>query len=508
MISQAKRQWSKRALRRESNAMYTCQSGKAVKLRVKRGSVAGFLGFVSLLMFPVRVGVYQKHRSNAICKNEDKIKQGFFEGEKQFLSSIEVSTQEPGSDDCVEELSNEDNSQSHMHSSSLDNSSTIEETESDHTCTSNLETIFSPVMEPIEVHTEHTNNNDNGNINDFDVAKLGADDNTSSFDYHTCNVSDFFISDMIITNLSFDENSFDTEILDTNPFSDYKYTEPSMLYDVAEKYMILPFLEDTVKYSTSDDGQSHEEGVNDLDGEGLNVVISQLKPCSQRYDVVSNSDPAEDFDPQLFIKSLPELSDMVSDFHTTVSPKESRRKKTVTLKVAFPAMFWCVEETLVHSALEHCEDADFTFNVFFNMKEHTVYVKQRPYLHVFLERVAEMFEVMIFTASQSIYAEQLLNILDPDGKLISRRVYRESCIFSDGSYTKDLTVLGVDLSKVCIVDNSPQVFRLQVNNGIPIKSWFDDPTDCALISLLPFLETLVDANDVRPIIAKKFGNME
>lgn len=47
-----------------------------------------------------------------------------------------------------------------------------------------------------------------------------------------------------------------------------------------------------------------------------------------------------------------------------------------------------------------------------------------------------------------------------------------------------------------------------MNNGIPIKSWFDDPGDTALISLLPFLETLVDANDVRPIIARKFGNKE
>lgn len=117
-------------------------------------------------------------------------------------------------------------------------------------------------------------------------------------------------------------------------------------------------------------------------------------------------------------------------------------------------------ETLVHSTLEHCDDADFTFPVFFNMKDHTVYVKQRPYLHTFLERVAGMFEIVVFTASQSIYAEQLLDILDPDGKFFSHRAYRESCIFSDGSYTKDLTVLGIDLAKVAIIDNSPQVFTL------------------------------------------------
>lgn len=53
-----------------------------------------------------------------------------------------------------------------------------------------------------------------------------------------------------------------------------------------------------------------------------------------------------------------------------------------------------------------------------------------------------------------------------------------------------------------------QVFRFQVNNGIPIQSWFDDPSDSALISLLPFLETLAEAEDVRPLIAKKFGNKE
>ncbi|GLT52571.1 hypothetical protein SLA2020_259040 [Shorea laevis] len=342
-------------------------------------------------------------------------------------------------------------------------SSTVGRMECAQTYASDLETIFSPLLEQIEMRQEPSIDNDTGTDDCPEMASLGADesdDNKSSTDNQTCNVSDFFISDMIIASIPYGGNAVDDNIIGTSSFPDFKYSEPS-----------------------------------------LYLAIDRMRSCNEEFDINSDLDQAEEFDPQSFIKNVSELSDVVSNFRPSMVPKETQKRKSVTLVLD-------LDETLVHSTLEHCDDADFTFTVFFNMKEHTVYVKQRPHLNTFLKKVADMFEVIIFTASQSIYAEQLLDILDPDGKLISRRVYRESCIFSDGSYTKDLTVLDVDLAKVAIIDNSPQVFRLQVNNGIPIESWFDDPSDCALISLLPFLETLVDADDVRPIIAKRFGNKE
>nr|CAB3473809.1 unnamed protein product [Digitaria exilis] len=115
--------------------------------------------------------------------------------------------------------------------------------------------------------------------------------------------------------------------------------------------------------------------------------------------------------------------------------------------------------------------------------------------------------VLDLDASQSVYANQLLDVLDPENKLFSKRFFRESCLFTDSGYTKDLTVVGTDLAKVAIIDNTPQVFQLQVNNGIPIESWYNNPADEALPRLIPFLETLAVADDVRPIIAKKFGNI-
>ncbi|KAF8390645.1 hypothetical protein HHK36_025172 [Tetracentron sinense] len=209
----------------------------------------------------------------------------------------------------------------------------------------------------------------------------------------------------------------------------------------------------------------------------------------------------DDFDPYLFIKNLPDLSSVVPTFRPMLLPIQTRRCPPTTLVLD-------LDETLVHSTLEYCDDADFTFPVNFNLKEHTVYVRCRPHLKDFLEKVASLFEIIIFTASQSIYAEKLLNVLDPKRRIFRHRVYRESCVFVDGNYLKDLSVLGRDLAHVIIIDNSPQVFGFQMDNGIPIESWFNDRSDQELLYLLPFLVSLVGVEDVRPLIAMKFNLRE
>lgn len=366
-----------------------------------------------------------------------------------------------------------------------------EESIQDHTqanCCSAIETIFSPNPESNDNESEATASNNGGSEKDIEVASSG-DEDRNSCEYQSCNVSDFFISDMSVSSPPIERSSSSYGITEATCLPDYGCDESNIFFD--DDYMILPFLEDSIDTCNKeeDDSRNSLEPVMVSEESSLYLAIHQLRSCNQEIEVNNYPewDPAECLDPQMFVKNLPDLSEV--------------ERKTVTLALD-------LDETLVHSSLEHCDDADFTFSVYFDLKEHTVYVKQRPYLREFLERVSEMFQIVVFTASQSIYAKQLLDILDPDGKIISHRAYRDSCIFTDGIYTKDLTVLGVDLAKVAIIDNCPQVFQMQVNNGIPIKSWFNDPSDCALITLLPFLETLADAEDVRPIIAKRFGNKE
>ncbi|GFH22942.1 FCP1 homology domain-containing protein, partial [Haematococcus lacustris] len=242
---------------------------------------------------------------------------------------------------------------------------------------------------------------------------------------------------------------------------------------------------------------------SDAQGSGKvpEAIEHTLPPGATVEEVEEEEADFIDFDPLLFIKSLPPLEQVVPKQRQVILPKKPRHCKQKTLVLD-------LDETLVHSSLEAVSSSDFTFPVHFNNQEHVIHVKQRPHLHTFMNRVAELFEVVVFTASQKIYAEKLLNIIDPTRKLIKHRIFRDSCVIWDGNYVKDLTVLGRDLRSTLIVDNSPQAFGFQVDNGVPIESWYDDEADEELLKMLPFLEGLVDAEDVRLPIQRKFRMRE
>jgi len=205
----------------------------------------------------------------------------------------------------------------------------------------------------------------------------------------------------------------------------------------------------------------------------------------------------EEFDPFAFIASLPPLDPEYAN-RPAALPSRGVKHPHITLVLD-------LDETLVHCSTEPITQAHLTFPVVFNEIEYRVFVRQRPYFKQFLEEVSSKFEVVVFTASQEVYASKLLDIIDPEKKLIHHRLYRQSCVSVEGNFLKDLNVLGRDLSKVVIIDNSPQTFGYQLDNGIPIESWFEDPEDKELLELLPFLFSLQNVDDVRPHIRRKFN---
>uniref|UniRef100_A0A5F9C9N3 Mitochondrial import inner membrane translocase subunit TIM50 n=1 Tax=Oryctolagus cuniculus TaxID=9986 RepID=A0A5F9C9N3_RABIT len=145
-----------------------------------------------------------------------------------------------------------------------------------------------------------------------------------------------------------------------------------------------------------------------------------------------------------------------------------------------------LDETLVHSSFK-------------------VYVLKRPHVDEFLQRMGELFECVLFTASlakvsppprarrdnaalplasaynrtdlatrglgmtcfppPTQYADPVADLLDKWGAFRAR-LFRESCVFHRGNYVKDLSRLGRDLRRVLILDNSPASYVFHPDNAV------------------------------------------
>eukprot|EP00918_Siedleckia_nematoides_P095653 GHVU01209931.1.p1 GENE.GHVU01209931.1~~GHVU01209931.1.p1 ORF type:complete len:553 (+),score=50.71 GHVU01209931.1:2670-4328(+) len=174
-----------------------------------------------------------------------------------------------------------------------------------------------------------------------------------------------------------------------------------------------------------------------------------------------------------------------------------------------PTLVLDMDETLIHTSAQPYRGFEYKWRVNFDETTHG-YVYERPFCGSFLEAVCEAFEVVVFTASTQYYADQVLDQLDPSGSLIQHRLYREHCTQLDGAFTKDLTLLDRPLSNIIIVDNSPISFAMQVNNAVPISSWYYDPKDSELISLLHLLKDMMMKSHGRfpDYLAQRYGLLD
>jgi len=97
-----------------------------------------------------------------------------------------------------------------------------------------------------------------------------------------------------------------------------------------------------------------------------------------------------------------------------------------------------------------------------------------------------------------------LDAIEANKSYFSYVLYREHTVIENDDYVKDISRIGRDLSKILIVDNMPQNFRLQKENGILIKTFYgEDKNDKALIELIPILTNIAKnpGTDVRENLA-------
>ncbi|KAJ2918573.1 hypothetical protein MD484_g1892, partial [Candolleomyces efflorescens] len=158
-----------------------------------------------------------------------------------------------------------------------------------------------------------------------------------------------------------------------------------------------------------------------------------------------------------------------------------------------------LDETLVHSSFKPVNSADFIVPVEIESHWHHFHVLKRPGVDNFMKKMGEIYEIVIFTASLSKYADPVLDKLDIH-RVVAHRLFRESCYNHKGNYVKDLSQLGRPIADTIILDNSPASYIFHPNNAVPVSSWFNDPHDAELTDLIPFLADLTSVSDIRGIL--------
>ena len=133
-------------------------------------------------------------------------------------------------------------------------------------------------------------------------------------------------------------------------------------------------------------------------------------------------------------------------------------------------------------------DLDDTLVNFKVKKGREGYVRLRPFLFGFLEEVSQFYELILFTSATEAYANSIIESIEHDKKYFDYVFFRQHTIIVGNDFVKDLTRIGRPLSSTIIIDNMPQNFRFQKENGISIKPfWGQDSNDKTLYDLMPIL---------------------
>lgn len=159
-----------------------------------------------------------------------------------------------------------------------------------------------------------------------------------------------------------------------------------------------------------------------------------------------------------------------------------------------------VEKEIYTIIEEYKENADFVVDTCGGIA-----VNLRPGIHTFLRKLSQAYEVVLFTASDKEYAEPILDHIDPERRLLPYRLFREDTVEYKGTkFVKDISLLGRDLKKTVLIDNSVMTMRASPDNCVLIDDFYGDKVDRQLEVMWGVLTELNDLPDVRPCLRETF----
>ncbi|XP_061787434.2 RNA polymerase II subunit A C-terminal domain phosphatase [Nerophis lumbriciformis] len=161
------------------------------------------------------------------------------------------------------------------------------------------------------------------------------------------------------------------------------------------------------------------------------------------------------------VHSVPEL--MVSSEQAEQLGREDQqrlhRNKKLVLMVD-------LDQTLIHTTDQHCQQMSNKgiFHFQLGRGEPMLHTRLRPHCKEFLEKIAKLYELHVFTFGSRLYAHTIAGFLDPETKLFSHRILsRDECIdpYSKTGNLRNLFPCGD--SMVCIIDDREDVWKFAPN---------------------------------------------
>ncbi|XP_007487884.1 RNA polymerase II subunit A C-terminal domain phosphatase isoform X1 [Monodelphis domestica] len=161
------------------------------------------------------------------------------------------------------------------------------------------------------------------------------------------------------------------------------------------------------------------------------------------------------------VHSVPEL--MVSSEQAEQLGREDQQRLHRNRKLV---LMVDLDQTLIHTTEQHCQQMSNKgiFHFQLGRGEPMLHTRLRPHCKEFLEKIAKLYELHVFTFGSRLYAHTIAGFLDPEKKLFSHRILsRDECIdpFSKTGNLRNLFPCGD--SMVCIIDDREDVWKYAPN---------------------------------------------
>ena len=180
---------------------------------------------------------------------------------------------------------------------------------------------------------------------------------------------------------------------------------------------------------------------------------------------------------------------------TTMSPIRTEKTETIN-KIEIPYI-----RTPSNKKYTLVLDLNKTLAYYNKDVQENVYIRKD--LFSFLSMVKPYYELIAFSCDPNEITEKIIKEIEAHKVYFDYKLYREHSILYENTLVKDISLIGRNASKIIVVDDDENCFKLNKENGIKICSYNgNNNMDNALFELKKILVLIHKKNydDVRVAI--------